>query len=68
MALSDYHYSDCTVGEMSELAEAYAQNPPQTVHTIEGENVQGTVYMEYHVDEEALQQLVLDVFYKPVGN
>ena len=64
--LSDYHYSDCTAGELADFANAYASHPFDAVHTLKGENVQGSVYIEYYVDDDAVRELVLDLFFEPV--
>ncbi len=64
--LSDYHYSDCTAGGLADFANAYAANPFDSVYTLKGENVQGDVFMEYHLDEEAVRKMVLDLFFEPV--
>lgn len=66
MQLSDYHYSDCTAGELADFANAYANQPFEKVYTLEGKNVQGSVYMEYHIDEDAVREMVLDLFFEPV--
>ena len=63
--LQPYHYSDCSVDELKNIMEAFSQYPPERVYEIEGEAAVGTVYMEYHADEAALQQQVLDLFYRP---
>ena len=36
--------------------------------TLEGEPVMGETYMEYHVDEAAARELVLELFYEPAPN
>ncbi len=64
--LSDYHYSDCTAGELADFANAYANHPFESVHTLAGKNVQGEVYMEYHLDEDAVRDMVLSLFFEPV--
>lgn len=66
MQLSDYHYSDCTAGQLADFANAYANQPFETVYTLKGNNVQGPVYMEYHIDEDAVREMVLDLFFEPV--
>lgn len=35
------------------------------VNKLPGETVAGKRYAEYHLDEEAVQQMLLDIFYKP---
>ena len=44
------HYSDFELGQ---------------VYTLEGDNVIGKKYYEYYVDEEALDELVIRMFYAP---
>lgn len=68
LRLDGYYYSDCTIDQMADMAEGFDSAKGLEMIDLPGEAVSGDVYMEYHVDEEALQQLVLDVFYKPVGN
>jgi len=67
MQLSDYHYSDCTAGQLADFANAYANQPFDFVHTLEGENVQGDVYMEYHIDEDSVREMVLELFFEPIA-
>jgi len=67
LQLDGYYRSDCTVEDMSSFSQSLSLNPTMPVYQLEGKAVQGDVYMEYYVDEEALQQLVLELFYAPVG-
>lgn len=66
MRLSNYHLSDCTAGQLAEFANAYADHQFDSVHTLKGENVIGDVYMEYHLDDDAVREMVIDLFYEPV--
>lgn len=66
LQLSDYHYSDCTANELSEFAAMVGQHPSIEIYEIDGEARQGEQYMEFYVDESAVQQLVLKLFYSPV--
>ena len=66
--LSDYHYSDCTATQLAELAELIGRHPAVEIHELDGEAVRGEQYMEYHVDDEAVQQLVLELFYSPLSS
>ena len=34
--------------------------------TVEGEPIDGKRYEEYHVDEDAMEELIMKVFYTPV--
>lgn len=36
------------------------------IYTVQGEVKQGTVYEEFYVDDEKLQEMILDIFYKEV--
>lgn len=65
--LDGYYHSDCTADELSSYAEGLSLSPSAIVYQIEGDTMQGDVYMEFHVDEEYLQQLVLELFYIPVN-
>lgn len=66
MQMSDYHYSDCTVEELAEFAGRLGENPSVDIYELPGESVHGEQYMEFYVNEEGVQQLVLDLFYEPV--
>lgn len=63
-SVSPYMVTDLTAEEMKELSECKVQEPYQKVP---GETVQGEVHDEYHVDDEALYELVLDIFYEETG-
>jgi hypothetical protein len=57
--------SDCTVEQLSELSGEISQYGVSEIETLEGETKQGE-YMEFYADEQALQALVMDVFYTRV--
>jgi LCP family protein required for cell wall assembly len=38
----------------------------ENMYSLEGETVQGNNFEEFYVDDEALQQLIVDLFYEPV--
>lgn len=65
--LDQYYYSDCSIEEIKSLVEQFSKYPPQKICEIEGEAAVETLYMEYHVDEAALQALTLEMFYRPVN-
>lgn len=63
----DGHYrSDCTIDQLRSFAQNLSANPSVHAYELEGEAVKGDVHMEFYVDETALQQLVLELFYVPV--
>ena len=37
------------------------------IETVPGKGVNTELYDEYHVDQDALYELVLDMFYKEIG-
>ena len=58
--------TDCTINDLSDYANRFSEYTLTGFVTPEGELVEGEKYMEFYVDEEALQELVIDIFYKPV--
>lgn len=63
-AISPYMVTDISFNTMNGLMQRYAEYELAHILTPEGENVLGETYYEFYVDEEKLDQLVLDVFYK----
>lgn len=59
----DYITSDCE-GELLKKLSKYQIEDEK--YTVPGETVKGGVYDEYHVDDEALQELIVDLLYVPV--
>lgn len=66
MEISDDLISDLTVEQMNKLAGCFETYASKGILEVAGESVQGEEFMEFHVDEEALQQQVLDLFYAKV--
>lgn len=62
-ALSPYLVSDCSATVLNGFVSRYADYTRKEILSLAGENVKGREYMEFHVDEEALQALVLRLFY-----
>lgn len=62
---SDFLVSDVTVNQMSALAEKLDEYTFTGFQTLDGEAVKGEKYMEYHVDEDALMETVLKLYFKP---
>ena len=67
MQLDGYYRSDCTADQLAELAKVFGDNINVPMYEIQGQAVQGKEYMEFYVDEEKLQQLILELFYSPVN-
>ena len=66
LQLNEYMVSDCTVDQLSDLGDSLAAYQVSDILTTPGEAQVGEEYMEFTVDEDALQQLVLEVFYDAV--
>ena len=58
--------TDCSIDELSDYADSFSGYRLSEIVTPKGEAVEGEKYMEFYVDEEDLQQLVLETFYIPV--
>lgn len=58
--------SDMTASDMSAQIKKMDGYLSGKVVPLEGKSVVGKEFMEYYVDEDALQELVLNMFYKPV--
>lgn len=63
LQVNSYLVSDCTVEQLSALAEFLSGAEIQDVRTLEGEAREGEEFMEFYPDEAFLQALVMDVFY-----
>ena len=61
--LTKYMVTDCSVTTMSSMLERYGAYELGEIVTPEGENVRGEKYMEFYVDEDSLQDLVLEHFF-----
>ncbi len=66
LEITSYMVSDCSVNDLSDFYSAMSEYEFTDYLTIEGEAVLGDTYMEYYVDEEALYELCLELFYTPV--
>lgn len=67
-ALDDYKYTDITADKLTYMAANFLDGiSAMEMHSIEGEVVKGEKYAEFHVDEEALYELILDIFYVRVA-
>lgn len=66
-SVAPYMVTDCSAKAMAALADRYSDYELGQMYTIPGENVKGDTFMEYHVDEQALDELILDLLYAPKG-
>lgn len=58
-----YMVTDLKAEEMKALSEYQIR---EKIEKVPGETVAGEVHDEYHVDDDALYELILDIFYKEV--
>ena len=63
--IADYMVTDCTVQILSRLEKDYGDYQMGQICSIRGENVLGEQYYEFYPDAEALDALILDLFYAP---
>ena len=50
---------------MADLASRFAEYTLDEIVYLKGENVKGEVFMEYHLDEDALDQMTIELLYEP---
>ena len=63
--VSDYVVTDCSSSALTTIAGRYASYTLGDVVSIEGTNTMGEKFMEYHVDKEKLDQVILKYLYAP---
>lgn len=62
--LSAYFVTDCTVNTLSSLLSRFSDYTLQEIVSPEGENVLTERYYEFYADEELLDELIVQLFYK----
>ena len=65
-AISGSMVSDCTIDQMNDYAALFSDYKLSEIIMPKGKNRLGETYMEFYADDAALQQLVIDTFYRPV--
>lgn len=66
LELSSYLTTDCTANQLNDLYRTVSQDRLEVLDPPAGETEVGDEgYMEFHVDEAALRQTVIDLFYEP---
>lgn len=63
--VSDHMVTSCSTSVLTGLIDDFRSYEMGQILKLEGENKKGTQYMEYHLDEEALDRFVLEHFYEP---
>ena len=64
LELSPYLDTDCTAAQLNELYQTVVQDRLEVLDAPAGEAVEGSEFMEFYVDEDALRQTVIDLFYE----
>lgn len=66
--LSEYMVTDVTIDEVAMLAISAMQYEfsGENIHTLAGETIPGERFEEFHLDQEAFYETILDIFYIPV--
>lgn len=64
LELSPYLDTDCTAAQLNDLYQTVVQDRLEVLDAPAGEAVEGSEFMEFYVDEDALQQTVIDLFYE----
>lgn len=62
--ISPYIVTDLSANALSGMYSRYEGYQLKDIISPKGENVRGEQYMEFYLDREALDELILDVFYK----
>ena len=62
--MSPYIVTDCSVNALTGILERYADYELVEIVSTEGENARGAKYMEFYLDEEKLDALILRLFYE----
>ncbi len=63
--LEPYIVTDCTSANFQQLAVDYGDYKLGDIYTVAGENILGETYWEFYADEQALDDLVISLFYAP---
>lgn len=63
--ITDYIVTDCSVEVLSRLYTDYGDYDLGEILSLEGENILGDGLYEFYVDEEALDALIIRMFYSP---
>ncbi len=64
LEISEYMVSDCSVNQLETLMNKVSSYHASGIKNIAGESVVEEGYVQFHPDEEALKQLVVELFYQ----
>ncbi len=63
-SVNDYIVSDCTINQLTLLLERLQGYTHEGTSSLKGEALKTGEYVEYHIDEGAAKETVIDLFYK----
>lgn len=63
--MSEYAVTDCSVNGLNGLLQRCADYELKEILSVEGENVLTEEYYEFYADEQALDAMILELFYAP---
>ena len=64
-ALLDYMVTDCSPSSLTNILMQFSEYQIGEIITLDGENVKGAEFIEYHIDEEDLDRVILKYLYAP---
>lgn len=65
-SIADYIVTDCDISKLMEICDSINNYPEAKIEDIKGNVKNGSEYIEYYVDSEALEQLKVRLLYKEV--
>ena len=68
MSVNDYMVSDCTVDQLSALLNTVGGYDLGETIIPEGQNVYDNAFIEFYLDQAAMQELAMETFYDRVGD
>ena len=63
--LNNYIVSDLTTDMLEEYTDRFLDYTQEEIYVPSGESVHGDQFMEFYIDEDELQQMIIDTFYEP---
>ena len=63
--MAPYLVTDCTADTISSMIDRYGNYTAGDVVMPEGRSVMGEEYVEFYVDDQSLDSLILELFYAP---
>lgn len=64
LEMSEYMLSDRSVTQLQELAKKFTEYEFTGIQSIEGESKKGAEFMEFYADNDSVNKIVIDNFYK----